>query len=93
MGQYDRYWDSSQLPDEGYTWLAMLNMMLAIGMIGMQSVQRHHWSNDNAHLIYFVRARLLHPEPTSMIALPTLEHVQLLLLCGVYFAASYQVNR
>lgn len=93
MEQYDNLSITKELPPGGLTWLAMLNMMLAIGMVGMQTMQQHNLATQGHHIKYFLRARLLRPEAVTMVAVPTLEHVQLQTLYGTYFLVSYQINR
>jgi hypothetical protein len=80
------------LHDDGHVRLAMLNMMLAIGTIGMQTAQQQRWSTeDRSH--YFVKARLLEPDLITMTSVPTRKNIQLQVLYGLYFIASYQVNK
>ncbi|KAL9618524.1 MAG: hypothetical protein Q9160_006780 [Pyrenula sp. 1 TL-2023] len=83
--QYDSLWSAKELPSAGLTWLAKLNMMLAIGVVGMQAMQQHDLATQDNHVKYFLRARLLQPEAVTMMAVPTLEHVQLQTLYGAYF--------
>lgn len=93
LQQYDAFSQSSILPDGNFTWLAMLNMMFAIGSLSLHSSDPSSELKDRDHLVYFVRARLLHPDPAHIMALPNLEHVQFTLLTGLYLMASNQVNR
>jgi Fungal specific transcription factor domain len=93
MKQYLTFWQTSALPDKSITWLAMLNMMFAIGTMCMQAEQAQIGPRDNEHLVFFARARVLQPAPTKLLAIPTVEHVQILGLTATYLVASNQINR
>lgn len=93
MTEYNGLWSGNRLPDGGQSWLAMLNMMLAIGTVGMQVMQPHQQQNKDNHLKFFVKARLLQPEAVTMTSVPTKQYFQLQVLYGAYFLVSYQINR
>lgn len=89
MAQYELFYQSSQPPPDSNLFLAILNLIFALG-----AVYGHYTHNDwGDHLEYFVRSRLLSMEPLSMLHQPTLENIQVASLCGMYLVASHQINR
>ena len=93
MAQYEMYWQTSQSPPNAALWIAILNVVFALGAIHGHSTNAQWVNNGRDHLLYFVRARLLSLEPLAMLHLPSIEHIQLTSLFGMYLVASCQVNR
>jgi len=94
LSQYETFWQTSQPPPETDHWLAILNLIFALGSLHTRSVEPNWVDNaDRDHVLYFVRARLLTPEPLGMVDLPTIETIQVASLNGMYLIATCQLNR
>jgi hypothetical protein len=93
MHQYDSFWETSETPSNTTTWLAVLNLIFAIGAVHGFTIGADWVKNDQDHVSYFIRARLLSPEPLAMVHVPTIENIQLGSLFGLYLMASCQINR
>ncbi|EFW20833.1 conserved hypothetical protein [Coccidioides posadasii str. Silveira] len=89
--QYLSYRETTQPPNGSCLWLAILNVVFAIGALFSERVRMPHEGLD--HIVYWIRSRVLGQEPIQMINLPTMEHIQLLTISGMYCIASYQINR
>lgn len=90
--QYHSYCKATQPPNGSYLWVAILNVVFAIGALYYEYAEIPCECAES-HLIYWMRSRLLGQEPIQMIGVPTIEHIQLLTVGGVYCIASYQINR
>jgi len=93
MHEYETFWQTSETPPDSKMWLAILNLIFALGAVQGHLMQANLVESDQDHMLYFLRARLLNLEPLNMIHVPAVENVQLALLFGLYLLASCQVNR
>lgn len=91
MGQYKEYFAMHIVPNDN--WLAILNLILALGaryahLTGTQ------WTGDTKdHLIYFTRARMLGFNTDSVLSHAELQRVQISGLTAFYLMATSQINR
>ena len=93
MTQYEVFWRTSETPPNSTVWLAILNLVFALGAVHGHAIEANWVNNDRDHVLYFLRARLLSLEPVAMLHLPTVETIQLTSLLGLYLVISCQVNR
>ncbi|KAI9754449.1 MAG: hypothetical protein M4579_004717 [Chaenotheca gracillima] len=94
MVQYQSYWQTSWASSRSSnTWIAMLNLVFALGAIYGHSIRASWAGPELDHIQYFMRARILSLEPLGVLELPKMEKVQLTALTGMYLIASYQINR
>jgi Fungal specific transcription factor domain len=90
--QYRRFIEgSSSIP--GLRWLAILNMIFAIGAKYAHLVQAEWRGDERDHLIYFSRARLLSLNGNTIFNHPDLQQVQVSGLIAFYLLATSQINR
>lgn len=74
-------------------WLAILNLIFAIGA-KYSHLSNADWKGDERdHLIYFTRARLLTINSETMFHHPDLQMIQVLGLMSLYLLCNSQVNR
>lgn len=94
LDQYQSFWQTAQSPTGTHLWLTIMNLVFALGALHSHLVDPQ-WvdSSDRTHVLYFVRAKLLAPEPLSAIDIPTIERVQVASLNGMYLVATCQFNR
>lgn len=92
MTQYESYWQALHPPGNSILWIATLNLVFAVGAL-YATLTKSAGGGAMDHVLYFIRSRILSQEPTAMLDLPTMAHVQHTTLCGMYFLASYQINR
>ncbi|KAI1937191.1 hypothetical protein LOZ66_004108 [Ophidiomyces ophidiicola] len=90
--QWRSYCQTTQPPNGSCLWVAILNVVFAIGALYAERVQIQYECLEN-HTIYWIRSHVLGQEPIQIIGLPTIEHIQLLTISGLYCIASYQINR
>ena len=94
MEQYDTFFECYFHPGSSKRWLAMLNLMFAIGsMYGKLVGAEWKGESEVEHLKFFTRARILSLDETSMFEVPDLQQVQVMSLAGIYLIASNQTNR
>ncbi|PGH28195.1 hypothetical protein AJ80_00085 [Polytolypa hystricis UAMH7299] len=93
MIQYRSYWQTSHSPNNSLIWISILNIVFALGAIHAHRVGASYKGLENDHLLYALRSRALSQEPMHMPDLPNMEHIQLVTISGMYFVASYQINR
>jgi hypothetical protein len=93
IAQYELFWQTSQPPPNTALWVAILNLVFALGAIYGHFIQAGRVNNERDHLLYFVRARLLSLEHLAMLQVPTMENIQLTSLFGMYLVASCQINK
>ena len=79
-----------QPPDK---WLAILNLIFAIGAKYSHLVQAEWQADDRDHLIYFTRARLLAMNGEAILEHPDLQHIQVAGLMSFYLLCISQINR
>ncbi|PWW71870.1 hypothetical protein C7212DRAFT_355049 [Tuber magnatum] len=94
MAQYDAFFQYFFPPESSKRWLAMLNLMFAIGALYGRLINAE-WKGESEleHLRYFARARVLSLDEGSMFEVPDLQQVQVVSLAGIYLIASNQTNR
>lgn len=74
-------------------WLAILNMIFAIGAKYSHLVNADWRGDERDHLIYFTRARLLSIDSEAIFQHPDLQQIQVLGLMSFYLLCVGQVNR
>lgn len=95
-GQYQTFLDTSTRPDParpGDKWLAVLNIIFAIGAKHAHLTNAAWRGEDNDHLVYLTRARLLSMNSDVLFSHPDLQQVQVEGLIAFYLLASDQINR
>ena len=91
MQQYNIY--CYQPCDPSQNWLAILNMIFAIGAKYSYLV-RADWRGDTGdHLVYFTRARMLGFDADAILGHAELQKVQIAGLMAFYLLATHQINR
>ncbi|KAI9778270.1 MAG: hypothetical protein M1839_008294 [Geoglossum umbratile] len=91
--QYDTFCRSFFPPESSRRWLAMLNLIFAIGAIHVHLTKAKWQGDDGDHLQYFYRARILALDGGAGLEMPDLQQVQLIGLCACYLVASNRTNR
>jgi hypothetical protein len=89
--QYQTFFDSAARP--GDKWLAILNMIFAIGAKHGHLVDAPWRGDVNDHLVYLTRARILSMNGDVLFSHPDLQQVQVEGLIAFYLLASDQINR
>ncbi|KAJ5104025.1 hypothetical protein N7532_004554 [Penicillium argentinense] len=89
--QYRSFFDSAARP--GDKWLAILNMIFAIGAKHAQLIESPWKGNEKDHLTYLTRARILSMNGDVLFSHPDLQQVQVEGLIAFYLLASDQINR
>lgn len=74
-------------------WLAILNMIFAVGAKYSHLINAEWKGDERDHLIYFTRARLLSVSPETVFQHPDLQEIQILGLMSFYLLCISQVNR
>ncbi|KAJ4507579.1 hypothetical protein HRR83_004159 [Exophiala dermatitidis] len=74
-------------------WLAILNMIFAIGAKYSHLVNAEWKGDERDHLIYFTRARLLNINSETLFQHPDLQQIQIIGLMSFYLLCTSQVNR
>lgn len=93
QAQYRTFFESTARP--GDKWLAILNMIFAIGAKHSQLISAP-WragEDDKDHLMYLTRARILSMNGDVLFSHPDLQQVQVEGLIAFYLLASDQINR
>jgi Fungal specific transcription factor domain len=90
--QYRNFIDRSP-GNPGERWLAILNMIFAIGAKYSHLIQAEWRGDERDHLIYFSRARLLSLNGHTIFNHPDLQQVQVSGLIAFYLLATSQINR
>ncbi len=88
--QYHQY---STVENIRPNWLAILNLIFAIGAKHSHLVQADWRGDVNDHLIYFTRARLLGFYGDNILGHADLQRVQITGLMTFYLMAINQINR
>ncbi|KAJ5950681.1 uncharacterized protein N7479_009094 [Penicillium vulpinum] len=89
--QYRTFFDSAAQP--GDKWLAILNMIFAIGAKHSHLIDAPWRGDDKDHLVYLTRARILSMNGDALFSHPDLQQVQVEALVAFYLLASDQINR
>ncbi|KIW15354.1 hypothetical protein PV08_05400 [Exophiala spinifera] len=74
-------------------WLAIINMIFAIGARYSHLVKADWQGDERDHLIYFTRARLLTMNSETLFQHPDLQQIQVLALMSFYLFCASHVNR
>lgn len=89
--QYRTFFDSNVHP--GDKWLAILNMIFAIGAQHAHLTRAPWRGEEKDHLIYLNRARILGISGHDLFSHPDLQQVQVEGLVAFYLLSSDQINR
>jgi hypothetical protein len=89
--QYLTFFDSAARP--GDKWLAILNMIFAIGAKHSHLIEAPWRGDEKDHLVYLTRARILSMNGDVLFSHPDLQQVQVEALIAFYLLASDQINR
>ncbi|RAK71711.1 Zn(II)2Cys6 transcription factor [Aspergillus fijiensis CBS 313.89] len=89
--QYKTFFDSAARP--GDKWLAILNMIFAISAKHAHLTQAPWRGDDNDHLVYLTRARILSMNGDVLFSHPDLQQVQVEGLIAYYLLSTDQINR
>jgi len=84
---------SGQIQHPPAQWLAILNLIFAIGAKYSHLTQAEWRGDDRDHLIYFSRARLLAMNDESVFSHPNLQQIQVMGLMSFYLLCTTQINR
>lgn len=74
-------------------WLAIINMIFAIGAKYAHLIQADWRGDERDHIIYFTRARLLSIGNDALFQHPDLQDIQIVTLMSLYFMCISQINR
>ena len=74
-------------------WLAILNLIFAIGARYSHLINAEWKGDDRDHIIYFTRARLLAISSETIFQHPDLQMIQVLSLMSLYLLCNSQINR
>ena len=90
--QFDKFInaDTSRAPTK---WLAIMNLIFAIGAKYSHVIQADWQGDDRDHLIYFNRARMLSLDLETIFQHPDLQMIQILGLMALYLSSVDQINR
>lgn len=89
--QYRTFFESDKTP--GNNWLAILNLIFAIGAKYSHLVQAEWRGDERDHLLYFTRARMLAMNSDTILGHPDLQQVQVAGLMAFYLLSINQINR
>uniref|UniRef100_A0A093VB51 Putative transcriptional regulatory protein n=1 Tax=Talaromyces marneffei PM1 TaxID=1077442 RepID=A0A093VB51_TALMA len=92
LEQYKSIWGVSGSPRPGQKWLAIFNMILAIGCRRLQFLQER-LPTGVSHDLFFSRARCLCVNENMIFEHADLQQVQVEALVTLYFMVSMQINR
>lgn len=90
--QYQTLYENNRV-GPGDNWLAILNLIFAIGAKYSHLIQAEWRGDERDHLIYFTRARVLAIDGDSLFSHPDLQQVQVAALASFYLLATNQINR
>lgn len=90
--QYKKFIERSST-NPGDRWLAILNMIFAIGAKYSHLIQAEWRGDERDHLLYFSRARLLSLNGSTIFNHPDLQQVQVSGLIAFYLLATSQISR
>lgn len=94
--QFQTFFDSPSRPGAarpGDKWLAILNAIFAIAAKHAHLTRAPWRGEENDHLVYLTRARLLSMNGEVLFSHPDLQQVQVEALIAFYLLASDQINR
>lgn len=90
--QYQTLYENDNV-GPGDNWLAILNLIFAIGAKYSHLIQAEWRGDERDHLVYFTRARVLAMNGESLFSHPDLQQVQVAALMSFYLLATNQINR
>ena len=91
--QYQAFQLAQDQSNINQNWLAILNLIFAIGAKYAHLIQAE-WSGDETdHLVYFTRARMLGFNADAILGHPELQKVQIAGLMSFYLMTLNQINR
>lgn len=93
MSQYNMFFQTYFPPASSKRWLAMLNLIFAIGSLYGKLANSQWKGTDMEHLKFFARARSLCLDDGSLFETADMQQVQVVGLTGMYLLASNQTNR
>ncbi|KAF8537240.1 fungal-specific transcription factor domain-containing protein [Trichophaea hybrida] len=94
LSQYALLYSSEDPSSVSGKWLAILNLIFAIGQRYYDMTGSYQRTETAQHLIFFTRARILGAlDGGVLFGIATLEDVQTMGLVGMYFLAGKQTNR
>ena len=91
--QYQVFQASQDQSKINNNWLAILNLIFAIGAKYSHLIQADWSGNKMDHLVYFTRARILGFDSDAILGHPELQKVQIAGLMSFYLMALNQINR
>ena len=91
--QYNKYMLDLVLPENSKPWLAILNIIFAIGTVYSQLTQATWRGDVKDHLQYLRRAQALFLNSDILFSLPSTVNAQALAVTGIYFISTNQINR
>ncbi|EPS37450.1 hypothetical protein H072_8926 [Dactylellina haptotyla CBS 200.50] len=93
LKEYEDYMERNIQPQPIRTWLASLNVMLAIGSFYSQLSDASWKRGFNDHLIYLAKSQTLFFSNGILFNNPDQRQVQALGILGIYLLATKQINR
>lgn len=93
ISQYQAFQLSQDQSKINHNWLAILNLIFAIGAKYSHLIKAEWRGDESDHLIYFTRARLLGFDSDAILGHAELQKVQIAGLMSFYLMASNQINR
>jgi len=93
MAQYESFYKFPFTPESSKRWLAVLNALFAIGAVYSHMVNPDNVEDEQDHLQFFTRARVLALDGGIVYEVADLQQVQVAGLMGMYLMATSQTNR
>lgn len=93
MQQYNAFFRRPHQRKPNHNWLAILNMIFAIGARYSHIVRAECGGNPRDDLTYFTRARMLGFDADAILGHAELQKVQITGLMAFYLMATNQINR
>ncbi|KAF3930189.1 hypothetical protein ABW20_dc0101189 [Dactylellina cionopaga] len=93
LQEYEEYMERQVQPQPIRTWLASLNVMLAIGSVYAQLTDASWKGGSNDHLVFLAKAQSLFFSNGILFHNPDQRQVQALGILGIYLLATKQINR
>ena len=93
MVQYESFYKFPFTPESSKRWLAILNALFAIGAVYSHMINLGNVEDEQDHLQFFTRARVLSLDGGVVYEVADLQQVQVAGLMGMYLMATSQTNR
>lgn len=93
VSQYQAFQVSPDRTKINHNWLAILNMIFAIGAVYSHLIQAEWCGDKMDHLVYFTRARILGFNSDAILSHAELQKVQVAGLMSFYLLAVNHINR